>query len=104
MRDSAMKSMTFRFTTEAEVTLNGNCYEELYMQFKAFLHQEANALDNAEISIMPPEDSQMFVSLEGEALFEITALRGDFNRDISHNPNHIAPKTDTLGTDTIVHQ
>lgn len=80
-----MKTMTFRFSTEAEVTLNGDCYEALYMQFKAFMHREADALAGAEINIMPPEDSQMFVSLDGEALFEITALRGDYHRDISSN-------------------
>ena len=86
-----MKTMTFRFTTEAEVTLQGDCYEALYMQFKAFLHREKDALQQAQIDIMPPEDSHMFVSLDGDALFEINALRGDFKRDIvnhSHQSIH----------------
>ncbi len=93
-----MKTMTFRFTTEAEVTLQGDCFEDLYMQFKGFMHHESNALTDAQINIMPPEDSHMFVSLDDEPLFEIKAVKGDFLRDIQANLKAAGRSNDIITT------
>ncbi len=82
-----MKTMTFRFTTEAEVTFTGSCYEQMHMQFLAFTHQENNALEGATIQISPPQDSHLFISVDHSPYKNIDSVKGDFQHDIlPHTP------------------
>lgn len=78
-----MPSMTFRFTTECELTMRGDSYEDIYLQFKEFMHGDRRiALQNA-ISVYPPESVQLFFHTESsEVLHEIPHFKGDFKEDI----------------------
>jgi hypothetical protein len=78
-----MAKMTFRFTTEVEVELRGNSYEEIYLMLKDMMHGDRPISAQSNVRIYPPEQSGMFFSMEGEReLHEIPAFKGDFRRDI----------------------
>lgn len=78
-----MPSMTFRFTTECELTMRGDSYEDIYLQFKEFMHGDRRiALQNA-VSVYPPETVQVFFHTDAnETLHEIPHFKGDFKEDI----------------------
>lgn len=78
-----MPSMTFRFTTECELTMRGDSYEDIYLQFKDFMHgNQTIALKHA-ISVFPPESVQVFFQTDGNrTLHEIPQFKGDFKEDI----------------------
>lgn len=49
-----MPSLTFRFTTECELTLNGASYEEAYLKFKE-LYETSNAIvATPTLKVYPP--------------------------------------------------
>lgn len=83
-----MPSMTFRFTTECEMTLEGNSYQEMYLQFKDFLHGETQVQDSCQLVVCPPESDQMFFSLDGaDERVEIPYFKGSFEADIAQRVN-----------------
>jgi hypothetical protein len=77
-----MKTMTFRFNTEAEVTLSGDCYEAMHMQFLSFIHREKEALSDAKITITPPHDSLLHLSVDHSPCHLVEDVKGDFKHDI----------------------
>lgn len=78
-----MPEMTFRFTTECEMTLAGESYEDVYLRFKDFMHGELSVQDRAQIAVYPPETDQMFFHLDNETTFhEIPYFKGGFSDDI----------------------
>jgi len=83
-----MASMTFRFTTECEMTLDGNSYQEMYLQFKDFLHGVSEIQDDARVFVCPPETQQVFFAIDGDtAMTEIPYFKGSFEADISQRVN-----------------
>ena len=80
-----MTTMTFRFTTEVEMTLSGDSYEDIYLSLKDFMHGKQAAKNPSGISVYPPESDQMFFRLDnGSKSHEIPYFKGDFNEDIGH--------------------
>lgn len=78
-----MASITFRFSTECEMTLTGQSYEEAYMQFKDFMHGDAQVQTQAQLRVCPPESDQVFFSLDQQyKLYEIASFKGNFTADI----------------------
>lgn len=91
-----MPSMTFRFTTECEMTLEGASYQEMYLQFKDFLHGVTEVQAHSNVSVCPPESDQMFFALDGDTdMTEIPYFKGSFEADIAQraqgNPLKAAP-------------
>lgn len=79
-----MPSMTFRFTTECELTLRGASYEDIYLQFKEFMHGDRRVALQHAISVYPPESVQVFFHTDTSAtLHEIPHFKGDFKEDIA---------------------
>ncbi|MCT7357579.1 hypothetical protein [Thalassolituus pacificus] len=78
-----MAKMSFRFTTEVEVELHGDSYEEVYLMLKDMMRGVRPISTQRQVKIFPPEQSAMFFSMEGEhELHEIPMFKGDFKRDI----------------------
>lgn len=78
-----MAKMSFRFTTEVEVELRGDSYEEIYLMFKDMMRGSRPISTQSTLKVCPPEDSSMFFSVEGEReLHEIPMFKGDYRRDI----------------------
>jgi len=87
-----MAKIKFRFATECELTLSGDSYEEVYLQFKDLLH-EKNVIDaKGDLRVFPPEESTVFFEVDNETEFhQIDSLKGDFKQDILDNcPSNIA--------------
>ncbi len=81
-----MPSMTFRFTTECELTLDGHSYEEIYLQFKDFMHGKSETKAQANVSMSPPESGQIFFALDSDPrMMEIPRFKGDFTVDIAQH-------------------
>lgn len=79
-----MLSMTFRFTTECELTLEGNSYEEIYLQFKDFQHGVSGIQERGTLKVYPPETDQIFFQLDSDgSLQEIPYFKGSFQADIA---------------------
>jgi hypothetical protein len=79
-----MPSMTFRFTTECELTLKGGSYEDIYLQFKDFMHGDRRVPLQHAISVYPPESVQVFFHTDhSDTLREIPQFKGDFREDIA---------------------
>ena len=78
-----MASIKFRFTTECEVTVHGASYEEVYLQFKDFMHGNQRILEHSAVQVFPPESVQLFFNLDGDStLHEIPSFKGDYRQDI----------------------
>ena len=79
-----MPTMTFRFTTECTLQLDGDSYEDIYLQFKDFMHGERGIPSSAKMEVCPPESIQLFFDIEqsGE-MHEIPSFKGDFSQDIA---------------------
>ena len=56
-----MPSMKFRFTTECEMTLEGESYEDIYLKFKDFQHGDTSIAARAHLEVCPPESDQLFL-------------------------------------------
>lgn len=79
-----MASIKFRFSSECEMTLHGNSYEDIYLQFKDFMHGDQSIAHGAYLNIFPPESVQLFFNLDGsEEVHEIPLFKGDFRQDIA---------------------
>lgn len=79
-----MLSMTFRFTTECELTLEGSSYEEIYLQFKDFQRGVSGVQQQGALKAYPPESDQVFFQLDNDAsLQEIPYFKGSFEVDIA---------------------
>ena len=79
-----MASINFRFTTECEMTLHGTTYEDIYLQFKDFIHGDQYIANQANVTVFPPESVQIFFDLEGSGeRHEIPLFKGDYQLDIS---------------------
>ncbi len=78
-----MPAITFRFTTECEMTLRGDSYETIYLQFKDFMHKQRPIRETANVKVFPPEREQMFFRLDDDVeRYEIPAFKGAFKDDI----------------------
>lgn len=78
-----MPTMTFRFTTEVEMQLRGDSYEDIYLQFKDFMHGDKTRVSHSTMNVFPPETVQVFFDIENSgALHEIPEFKGNFNEDI----------------------
>lgn len=78
-----MATMTFRFSTECELTIPGDSYEDIYLQFKEFMHGNRSIALNNAISVYPPESVQVFFHTDrNSTLHEIPAFKGSFSEDI----------------------
>jgi hypothetical protein len=78
-----MAKMSFRFTTEVEIELKGDSYEEIYLMLKDMMHGDRQISSQLNLKVFPPEDSRMFFGMEGEKeLHEIPMFKGDFTEDI----------------------
>ncbi len=78
-----MASIQFRFTTECEMTLHGATYEDIYLQFKDFIHGDQRIANRAAVSVFPPESVQVFFDLEANGRFhEIPQFKGSYKADI----------------------
>jgi hypothetical protein len=76
--------MTFRFTTECELTIRGDSYEDIYLQFKEFVHGDRRIALQHAIAVYPPESVQVFFHTDtSETLHEIPQFKGDFKEDIA---------------------
>lgn len=81
-----MPSMTFRFTTECELTIDGSSYEEAYLKFKDLCHGDAKITDQPLLKVFPPENSTVYFEIDEQSDFtQIDALKGDFKQDILNN-------------------
>lgn len=81
-----MATMKFRFATECEMNLSGENYEEIYLQFKDFMHGDQGVLQHATVNIFPPESVQVFFNIGGYGeMHEIAQFKGDYLHDISDN-------------------
>lgn len=79
-----MPSMTFRFATECEMTLEGESYQEMYLQFKDFLHGVTDVQHKSRLFVCPPESDQVFFALDGDThMTEIPYFKGSFEADIA---------------------
>jgi len=66
------------------MTLNGGSYEEVYLQFKAFIHGDQQVARNATQVVFPPESVQVFFDLHsGGERHEIPQFKGDYQVDIA---------------------
>lgn len=84
-----MASIKFRFTTECEMTLHGESYEDVYLQFKDFMHGDQRVAQRAMLEVCPPESVQVFFNLDnGAESHEIPSFKGDYKQDIA---GHCAP-------------
>jgi hypothetical protein len=80
-----MASIKFRFTTECEMTLHGSTYEDIYLQFKDFIHGDQRIANRANIGVFPPESVQVFFDLESSGeRHEIPQFKGDYQQDIAN--------------------
>jgi len=78
-----MASMTFRFTTECEMTLQAASYEEAYLRFKDFMRGQSTDTFDSVLTVLPPESVQIFFQTDHENHFhEIGEFKGDFHEDI----------------------
>lgn len=81
-----MPSVKFRFTTECQMTLEGDSYEEAYMKFKDFVHGERPLAAGEGLEICPPEDPTIFFEIDDQADYStIDHFKGDFVEDILDN-------------------
>lgn len=89
-----MPSMTFRFTTECELTLEGESYEEVYLRFKDLCHSDTSISNQPRLEVYPPESGEVFFEVDDQQEFSrIDMLKGDFKEDILRNcPEPIARK------------
>ncbi len=84
-----MASINFRFTTECEMTLEGGSYEEIYLQFKDFMHGNQSVASRAGVKVYPPESVQVFFNIESRGdLHEIPQFKGSFKSDIGDHCEH----------------
>lgn len=80
-----MANMTFRFTTECEMQLQGESYEEIYLQFKDFIHGEKQIAKQVGVRVYPPESVQVFFDINSSGnLHEIPEFKGSYEQDIKN--------------------
>ena len=87
-----MPTMTFRFTTECELTLDGSSYEEAYLKFKELYQDHAPIVGTPTLKVFPPESSTIYFEVDEQNTFsQMDGIKGDFQQDIIANlpPNWI---------------
>lgn len=78
-----MASIKFRFTTECEMTVHGATYQDIYLQFKDFIHGDPSLMRRSQVEVFPPESVQVFFDLESSGeRHEIPCFKGDYQLDI----------------------
>ena len=81
-----MAAITFRFTTECEMTISAATEQEAYLKFKDFLHGDSSVQYDACVSVFPPETDQVFFKRsEQDELHEIAHFKGSFIEDFGRN-------------------
>ena len=81
-----MPSITFRFTTECQMTAEGDSYEEAYLKFKDFMHGEAPVATGDGLEVFPPEQPTVFFEVDDQTDYNtIGNFNGDFVKDIVEN-------------------
>lgn len=94
-----MATMTFRFTTECEMQLQGDTYEDIYLQFKDFMHGDQAVTRRASMRVYPPESVQVFFDLNASGeMHEIPRFKGSFEQDIK---SHCRPEELTAPHSTL---
>lgn len=84
-----MPTITFRFTTECEMTLQDDSYEAAYLRFKDFMHSQKNIDGASNIAVYPPASEHMFFHIDKDSeLYEIPFFKGGFAEDIASNCRH----------------
>lgn len=79
-----MASIKYRFVTECEMTLHGDSYEDIYLQFKDFMHGDQSVAHRAFLTVFPPETVQLFFSVDdSDESHEIPLFKGDYQQDIA---------------------
>lgn len=84
-----MASMTFRFSGECELRIYGASYEDIYLSFKEFMHQQNGLKAQAgkmQLTLLPPDTDTIFFEVEADQEFQqIDMFKGNFNDDILAN-------------------
>lgn len=81
-----MPSMTFRFTTECELTLEGSSYEEAYLKFKELYQNHGPIIGTPTLKVFPPESSIVYFEIDEQNTFsQMEGIKGDFQQDIIAN-------------------
>ncbi|NIB44534.1 hypothetical protein HBA55_33410 [Pseudomaricurvus alkylphenolicus] len=81
-----MPSMTFRFTTECELTFEGRSYEEAYLKFKDLCQSQKPLANPPQLKVYPPEDSTIYFEVDEQNQFsQMDMMKGDFKQDILQN-------------------
>lgn len=81
-----MPTMTFRFTTECELTFEGNSYEETYLKFKDLCHRQTPISESPFVKIYPPENSNILFEVDEQNTYtDMGMMKGDFKADILAN-------------------
>ncbi len=79
-----MATMTFRFTTECELTLTGVSYEDIYLRLKDFMHGDMKVPTEGSVAVYPPATDQLFFQVDDDArLYEVPYFKGAFEKDVS---------------------
>lgn len=81
-----MPSLTFRFTTECELTLNGDSYEEAYLKFKELYETDKAIVATPTLKVYPPESSTIYFEVDEQDTFsQMEGIKGNFQQDILAN-------------------
>jgi len=87
-----MASITFRFTTECEITLEGCSYPEAYLQFKdlcqtkeAFNPRLMTPGGNLSCHVYPPEKNIVLFEIDEQDQFSTMTMQGNYPQDILAN-------------------
>ena len=85
-----MAKITFSFTTDCEVTIEGDSYEDIYLKFKDFQHGDQQVLRRSTWLAHPPENSQVFFQIVGDdGLYEMNPIKGDYKKDIERQTGRL---------------
>lgn len=87
-----MASITFRFTTECEITFEGCSHQEAYLQFKdlyqlkkPFNLHKTPSQGKLPHHIYPPSDNVVLFEIDEQDQFNAMTLQGDYSLDILSN-------------------
>ncbi len=81
-----MPTITFRFTTECELTFEGDSYEESYLRFKDVCQQQTPIINKPFVKIYPPENGQILFEVDEQNTFsDMGMMKGNFKQDILAN-------------------
>jgi len=91
-----MASITFRFTTECEITLEGCSHQEAYLRFKDLCQQKkafnprnvtppVTPFDGPSCHVYPPEENTVMFEIDEQNQFSSMTMQGNYPQDILAN-------------------